>query len=102
MKYFILFFTLFLYNLSISQNFYLKIEGENNFETNQIDSLKYKTQHKIVADILKEIELFDLKLQNYGFFEAELIKQIKTFVFLNHNKKKKKKQTTVHLYFNTN
>lgn len=85
MKYFILFFTLFLYNLSISQNFYLKIEGENNFETNQIDSLKYKTQHKIVADILKEIELFDLKLQNYGFFEAELIKQIKTndstFVF---------------------
>ena len=85
MKYFILFFTLFLCNLSLSQNFYLKIKGENELETKQIDSLNYKSQHNLVADILKEKEKFDLKLQNNGFFEAELINQTKindsTFVF---------------------
>ena len=85
MKYFILFFTLFLCNLSISQNFYLRIEGKNDIETKQIDSLNYKNQHKLVADILKEKDVFDLKLQNNGFFEAELTKQTKindsTFVF---------------------
>ena len=85
MKYFILFFTLFTCNLSISQNFYLKIEGENDFETKQVDSINYKSQHKLVADILKEKEIFDLKLQNNGFFEAQLIKQTKandsTFLF---------------------
>jgi hypothetical protein len=78
MKFFILFFTLSLCNLSISQNFYLKIEGGNNLETQQIDSLNYKSQHKLVADILKEKEIFDLRLQNNGFFEAELTKQTKT------------------------
>ena len=85
MKYFILFFTLFLCNLSFSQNFYLKIKGKNELETKQIDSLNYKSQHNLVADILKEKEKFDLKLQNNGFFEAELINQTKindsTFVF---------------------
>ncbi len=85
MKFFILFFPLFLCNLSISQNFYLKIEGKNDIETKQIDSLNYKNQHKLVANILKEIETFDLKLQNNGFFESELTKQTKindsTFVF---------------------
>ena len=54
MKYFILFFTLFLCNLSFSQNFYLKIKGKNELETKQIDSLNYKSQHNLVADILKE------------------------------------------------
>lgn len=85
MKFFILFFTLLLCNLSISQNFYLKIEGKNDMETQQIDSLNYKSQHKLVANILKEKETFDLKLQNNGFFEAELTKQTKindsTFIF---------------------
>ena len=85
MKYFILFLTLFLCNLSFSQNFYLKIKGENELETKQIDSLKYESQHNLVADLLKEKEKFDLKLQNNGFFEGELINQIKindsTFVF---------------------
>mgnify|MGYP000329897564 CR=1 FL=1 len=60
MKYFILFFTLFLCNLSFSQNFYLKIKGKNELETKQIDSLNYKSQHNLVADILKEKEKFDL------------------------------------------
>lgn len=85
MKYFILFLTLFICNLSVSQNFYLKIEGQNDIETKLIDSLNYKNQHKLVAEILKEIDVFDLKLQNNGFFEAELTKQAKTndstFVF---------------------
>lgn len=78
MKQYILFFTLLLCNLSISQNFYLKIEGANDFESKQVDSLGYKNQHKLVADILKEKEIFDTNLQKNGFFEAELIKQIKT------------------------
>ncbi|WP_320814600.1 hypothetical protein [Flavobacterium sp.] len=56
----------------------MKIEGGNNLETQQIDSLNYKSQHKLVADILKEKEIFDLRLQNNGFFEAELTKQTKT------------------------
>ncbi|WP_430399296.1 hypothetical protein [Flavobacterium sp.] len=63
----------------------MKIKGENELETKQIDSLNYKSQHNLVADILKEKEKFDLKLQNNGFFEAELINQTKindcTFVF---------------------
>lgn len=85
MKIFILFFTLFLFNLSFSQNFYLKIEGQNDYETLQVDSLGYKKQHTLVANLLKERETFDSKLQNNGFFNAELIYQTKindsTFLF---------------------
>jgi hypothetical protein len=82
----LLFFFLFFLQLSFGQTFTMNIEGKNPIEKKQIDSLKYIEKHSTVADILKEKEKFDLKLQANGFFEATLVKQEKqndsTFSFL--------------------
>ena len=73
----LLFFFLFFLQFSFGQTFTMNIEGKNRIEKKQIDSLKYIEKHATVADILKEKEKFDLKLQANGYFEATLLKQEK-------------------------
>ena len=77
--------TLFCFQFSVGQNFYLKIIGTSEKETKTIDSLQYESKHKSVATVLEEQKRFETKLNNQGFFDWQLIEQNKvndsSFVF---------------------
>jgi len=59
--------------LCSSQSFYLKIETAKKENTNIIDSVGYANKHKNAASISLEIEKTIIKLNNIGFFEAEML-----------------------------
>lgn len=96
------FLILFFTQLSISQNYYLKIEGANSIENSTIDSLSFKKKHTVVSDVLLEKNKFELKLQENGFFASELIEQKKandsTFLFKYLIGKQTK---NIHIYIGT-
>ena len=85
MKYVFLFIMCLHFQLSLGQNYYLKIEGASEIENKTIDSLQYENKHASVASILEEQKRFETKLTNQGFFDWELLEQNKindsSFVF---------------------
>ena len=85
MKYVFLFIMCLHFQLSLGQNYYLKIEGASEIENKTIDSLQYENKHASVASILEEQKRFETKLTNQGFFDWELLEQKKvndsSFVF---------------------
>ena len=84
-KIFLLFF-LFIFGGTISaQQFYLKIIGQNEKETKQVDSLGYVLKHQNTKSIVDENNLFYEKLTQNGYLESQFIDNLKqndsTFYF---------------------
>ncbi|WP_293874500.1 hypothetical protein [Flavobacterium sp.] len=84
-KIFLLFFLCIFSGTISAQQFYLKIIGENEKETKQIDSLSYVSNHLNTKSIVDENNLFYEKLTKKGYFESQLIENFKqndsTFYF---------------------
>ncbi|CAM3952980.1 hypothetical protein FLCU109888_10635 [Flavobacterium cucumis] len=78
MKFIILLIVCFYFQISLGQNFYLKIEGISKKENSTIDSIEYKSKHVSVVQILEEQKRFENKLTNQGFFDWILLEQKKT------------------------
>ncbi|MGL2964519.1 hypothetical protein ACSVH2_11925 [Flavobacterium sp. RSB2_4_14] len=83
-----LLFLIFSFTISwnaSSQEFYLKIIGQNEKETNTIDSLGYITKHKNTKSVLDENNSFYDKLTKKGYAEAQITENFKqndsTFCF---------------------
>ena len=77
---------MFIFSGTISaQQFYLKIIGQNEKETKQIDSLGYVLKHQNTKSIVDENNLFYEKLSQNGYLESQLIDNLKqndsTFYF---------------------
>ena len=78
MKKQILFFLLLIiYSQAISQNFNLKIKGENEIENKIIDSIGYKTSHVNTKSIIDENNLFLDRIRKEGYCESNMISNIK-------------------------
>ncbi|WP_338378149.1 hypothetical protein [uncultured Flavobacterium sp.] len=94
------FFLILLFSqLSFSQEFKMKVEGNSDFETKTIDSIGYTINHQTVASIIEEQKSFEQKLQQKGYFQNELILQSKLsdsiFYFKYHLKNQMK---FIHIY----
>lgn len=85
MKLVFLFSAFFLFQISLGQNFYLQVEGNDAIETKTMDSLAFEKSHKTVALLLEEQKRLETKLTNNGYFDWRLLKQEKindsSFVF---------------------
>lgn len=91
---------MFIFSGTISaQQFYLKIIGQNEKETKQIDSLGYVLKHQNTKSIVDENNLFYEKLSQNGYLESQLIDNLKqndsTFYF---KYKLGKRTNYAHLY----
>ena len=88
MKFIYIFITFFCFQLTLGQNFYLKIAGTSEKEHKTIDSLQYQSKHTSVASILEEQKKFEEKLTHQGFFDWFLLEQKKvndsSFLFKYH------------------
>jgi hypothetical protein len=80
-----LYFTLILSWNASSQEFYLKIIGENEKETKTIDSIGYNVKHQNAKSVVDENNFFYEKLTKKGYAESQLSENIKlndsTFCF---------------------
>ena len=63
--------TLLLSNLTLGQNFYLKISSANKEESKTIDSIGYKTIHSNTKSLMSEYNLFSERLIKFGFIEFQ-------------------------------
>ena len=74
---------LFFYSQAISQNFNLKINGENEIENKIIDSIGYKTSHFNTKSIIEENNLFLDRIRKVGYCDSYLISnnKIKDSIF---------------------
>lgn len=98
------FFLILLFSqLSFSQEFKMKVEGNSDFETKTIDSIGYTKNHQTVASIIEEQKSFEQKLQQKGYFQNELKLQSKLsdsiFYFKYHLKNQMK---FIHIYIGVN
>ena len=88
MKFIYIFITILYFQLTLGQNFYLKIAGTSEKEHKTIDSLQYQSKHTSVASILEEQKKFEEKLTHQGFFDWFLLEQKKvndsSFLFKYH------------------
>lgn len=88
MKFIYIFITFFCFQLTLGQNFYLKIAGTSEKEHKTIDSLQYQSKHTSVASILEEQKKFEEKITHQGFFDWFLLEQKKvndsSFLFKYH------------------
>jgi len=88
MKFIYIFITILCFQLTLGQNFYLKIAGTSEKEHKTIDSLQYQSKHTSVASILEEQKKFEEKLTHQGFFDWFLLEQKKvndsSFLFKYH------------------
>lgn len=88
MKFIYIFITFFCFQLTLGQNFYLKIAGTLEKEHKTIDSLQYQSKHTSVASILEEQKKFEEKITHQGFFDWFLLEQKKvndsSFLFKYH------------------
>ena len=88
MKFIYIFITIFCFQLTLGQNFYLKIAGTSEKEHKTIDSLQYQSKHTSVASILEEQKKFEEKITHQGFFDWFLLEQKKvndsSFLFKYH------------------
>lgn len=88
MKFICIFITFLCFQLTLGQNFYLKIAGTSEKEHKTIDSLQYQSKHTSVASILEEQKKFEEKLTHQGFFDWFLLEQKKvndsSFLFKYH------------------
>lgn len=64
-------FSLFLTNIVLGQNFYLKIKGNSTSENKTIDSLGYKNIHENTKNLVGEFNAFSEKLIKLGYLDAE-------------------------------
>ncbi|MCF7567507.1 hypothetical protein L3X37_03900 [Sabulilitoribacter arenilitoris] len=85
-----------------SQNLRLKIIGNNEVETKQIDSLNYLEVHNDYKSITSEVDSIQTLLYKTGYIENKMTGIIKkddsTFAAKFHLKKKYK---TIHIYYNS-
>ncbi|WP_346883352.1 POTRA domain-containing protein [uncultured Algibacter sp.] len=83
------------------QSLHLKITGNNEFETNAIDSLNYSKTHKDYNAVTNEIDSIQKSLSKLGYIENELkkIKKINDSIYTAsiHLKNKYK---TIYVYYN--
>ena len=88
MKFIYIFITILCFQLTLGQNFYLKIAGTSEKEHKTIDSLQYQSKHTSVASILEEQKKFEEKITHQGFFDWFLLEQKKvndsSFLFKYH------------------
>lgn len=77
MKFICIFITFLCFQLTLGQNFYLKIAGTSEKEHKTIDSLQYQSKHTSVASILEEQKKFEEKITHQGFFDCFLLEQKK-------------------------
>ena len=88
MKFICIFITFLCFQLTLGQNFYLKIAGTSEKEHKTIDSLQYQSKHTSVASILEEQKKFEEKITHQGFFDWFLLEQKKvndsSFLFKYH------------------
>lgn len=67
-------FLIFLCSLNcISQNLYLKINGNSDIENKIIDSLGYNKNHSVTKSIVEEINLLSDKLTKIGYIENQVL-----------------------------
>lgn len=85
MKSLFTFSLLFLFQFSLGQNFYLKMEGSSEKENKTIDSIPYEIKHSSVALLLEEQKRFESNLTKEGYFDWLLLEQQKlndsSFIF---------------------
>jgi hypothetical protein len=76
---------IFLSNLTVGQNFYLKIESNSKGEKKTIDSIQYKAIHLNTKSLIDEYNLFSEKLLILGYIDFKNNGYIKpndsTFLF---------------------
>lgn len=84
---------------SFSQQFEMIVEGNSTSETDVIDSIGYAKKHKTIASILDVKKSIEQKLQYEGYFQNELLHQLKlndsVFYFKYHLKNQVK---FIHIY----
>lgn len=95
------FFCLLISASLSSQSLYLKAEGNDEYETKIIDSLKYKKKFEDYATLKTEIENLKQRVETLGFLESEVTHVIKDNDSLYLAKfHLKNKYHYIHIYYN--
>ncbi len=87
----------------LGQNLHLKINGENDNETEVINQLDYKKTHKDYISIKEEIDTIQNQLYKMGYIENKLnkIDRLNDSTFT-ANIQLKKKYNTLYIYYDKN
>ncbi|WP_428231362.1 ShlB/FhaC/HecB family hemolysin secretion/activation protein [Flavobacterium sp.] len=103
MKHFLYIFLFCLSTSIYSQNFYLKINGSNEIESQIIDSISYTIKHPNIKSLQEELKSTSERLTKIGFLDnkPQQIKQLNDSLYTSIIDLKKRIKA-LHIYIGTN